>query len=355
MKDTASLGAVVVHHDSGGTILNVLSALKAQTCRIASVVVVDNASQENTPEHIRTMFPDVELIQLKENVGLSRARNIGLRQANTDFVLLLDDDVYLESDAVRRMRDALGREAAAAICPRVVYYPGKDTIQSDGAAIHFAGLLTPLHAGESSGRPRELFAVDGLIGACMLVRRSALIDIGSFDEDYFFYFEDLEFSYRWRARGHKILCEPRAIAFHDRGQGTSGLSFRGTEAYPPRRAYFVLRHRWLTILLHYQVRTIWLLLPALFLYDLAALAECIRRGWISQWITASSWIVRNLHRIRVRRNRLQAHRQVPDRDILSGGPLPFAPGFVRNNGMRYFVQLLDAVLDHYWRLVQGLL
>jgi hypothetical protein len=185
-----------------------------------------------------------------------------------------------------------------------------------------------------------------------LVRREILAEVGGFDEDFFFQFEDMELSYRLRAMGQTFWCDSSAVAFHDPGQGTVGLSFRGSGAYPAQRAYYTLRHRWLTLLLHLQLRSALILAPALALYEMAAFLECARRGWLSTWWRALSSLVKSPRLIRDKRRRWQAKRRIGDRHILVGGSLPFAVGFASTKGTARAVGILNSLLNAYWALAK---
>jgi GT2 family glycosyltransferase len=197
--------------------------------------------------------------------------------------------------------------------------------------------------------------VGASIGACNLVDRKRVLEAGGFDEIYFFYFEDLEIALRLRAAGHRIVCEPAALVFHDRGAGTPGLSFRGTGSYPERRIALSMRHRLLTILIHYQLRTLLLLLPALIVYELASLVLAVSRGWGGAWCRAWLWQFRNAGLIRERRRRARRARVRSDRELLCGGALPLAPGLTRARLAGSAIAILSRVLDVYWRLVRRLL
>src|SRR5688572_24291710 len=210
-----TFGAVLVNHNSSGTILQALQHLKAQSLPVMTIVVVDNSSQDGLPSVIRKQHPDVRLIELKENVGLSRARNIGWNALDTGRVVFIDDDVYLERSALEHLAQAMEQTGASVTCPRVTLYPETEKVQCDGAEIHFTGTLKLLPKSDTQGP----FVTHGFIGACALIKREVLQALGGFDEDYFFYFEDLELSYRLEASGHLIVCEPGAVAYHDRGAG----------------------------------------------------------------------------------------------------------------------------------------
>lgn len=342
------ISALLVNHNSGGTILKSIRALTEQDYPLNRILVVDNGSSDGDPARIRLQFPGVEVIETHKNLGISRARNIGLQRMQDTLVLLVDDDVYLSRGCLRAMLDAYQGTNAAVICPRIVLYPEADTIQCDGAGLHFSGALSLRHTLRPlMGQPPTCTRVHGFISACLLIDRGRLGEILSFDEDYFFYFEDTEFSYRLSALGYPIFCEETAIAYHERGEGTPGLSFRGKGAYPKQRAYLTLRNRWLTILLHYQFRTLLLLLPALAVYEFSAFWDLLRRGWLVEYASAGWSILTGLKSILQRRKQWQRLRKVSDGSILLGGTLPFAEGFVDSKRM-YQVRLLNRILNWYW-------
>ena len=237
--------------------------------------------------------------------------------------------------------------------PQIILHPEDAVIQCEGASIHFAGMLTLNNkdAALADGSPARR-SVGAFIGACLLMERRLAMDLGGFDEDYFFYFEDMELSYRLRALGYAIWLQPSAKVFHDRGSGTPALSFRGEGKYPARRAFLNIRNRWLTILLHYGARTMVVLSPTLAVYELAAFLECIRRGWFPQWFKAAVSLMGRLPRIISQRRRWQRTRRVADRDILTGGPLPFTSGFVEPGLMSQAIRGLDGILNGYWQWVR---
>lgn len=350
-----SVSAVTVNYNGGERTLRCLEALREQAYGLERIVVVDNGSEDGSPDEIRRRFAGVELLDLRENRGLSVARNIGLGSVQSELVLLVDSDIYLEPDALGHLVESLEATDASVACPRIRLIPEREIVQADGAEPHFIGTMTLLHA----YRPVEEVAtgrrlVPGCIGACYLLHRSRILEAGGFNEEYFFYFEDLEFMLRLAARGHQFVCETDALAFHDRGRGTPGLSFRGKGEYPPRRAYLSMRNRWLTILTHYRGRTLLLLAPALVVYEVAAILFASRMGQFPEWVRAWSWHFRNRRTVaRLRRSAQQA-RVVDDKDLLRGGPLPLAPGVATGRASRAAVRLLSGGLDAYWRLVRPL-
>lgn len=347
------IDAVAINHNGGQRILNTIAALTGQSIPLRRVYVVDNASTDGSPDLLRERFPEVVIHDMGRNAGLTVARNVGLGLSQAPFVLLVDQDVYLAEDCLARLRRAQRDTGAAVVCPRVVLHPGRSLVQADGAEAHFIGTMALRHGLEPvNDTPPGRAVVGGCIGACMLLRRHAAVEAGGFDESYFFYFEDLEFMLRMRSLGHDFVCEAGAVVYHDRGEGTPGLSFRGHGSYPLRRAELTMRHRLLTMFLHYRWRTLLVLAPALLAYEVATLALAIPRGWAGAWLRAWWWQLAHRRSIRSKRRALLGRRARRDRELLSGGALPLAPGMLRSPLTRIPVRLFSGVLNAYWAVAR---
>lgn len=353
MNRRPTVGAVVVNHDGGERLLRVLSALRAQSYPVDEVLVVDNASTDGSLARVGAAFPDVRVLHLERNAGIAIARNAGLWALRTRLGLLLDHDVYAEPECLARMVLAFETQSATVVCPRVRLLPERHVVQADGAALHFLGTQILHHGYEPlDGATAAGGAVNSCIGACMLVDREAVLAAGGFDELFFFYFEDLEFSMRLRSQGHRIWCEPAALVFHERAAGTPRLSFRGRGAYPPARAYFTMRNRLLSMLIHYRLRTLLLLSPVLALHELASLAMALRKGCPAAWLRSWGWQFGHLPEIAERRRRMQRLRRLGDDELLVGGPPPLAPGLLCTSGERRLLTLYSAVVNGYWELTR---
>ena len=348
-----AVGAVVVNFNGGHRVLRVVEALARQSHALAEIIVVDNASDDGSPRSISERFPAVQILNLGSNTGLSNARNVGLRKLTSVFALLVDHDIFPDEQCVALMVRACEATGAAVVCPRIRLLPESDIIQVEGAEPHFLGTLILRHGHQRRDlTPPSPGYVMGCPGGCMLVQRQEILDAGGFDELFFFYLEDLEFSLRLRALGHRFWCEPAAEVFHEPASGTPGLSFRGHDRYPARRAYYTMRNRLLTILIHYRLRTLLALAPVLVLYELAALtAACSRRVPI-EWFKAWWWQLRHMPIILTRRRRMQERRVLDDRYLLVGGAAPVAPGLLTSPALRALHRGFSIVINGYWSLAR---
>jgi len=348
-----TVGAAVVNFNGGDRVLRVLRALQMQGAALSDIVVVDNGSDDGSVARIREQFPTVRLAALETNVGLSQARNIGLRMLRTTLALLVDHDIYLGAASVERMVEAYLENRPVVVCPRIRLVPERHIVQADGASLHFLGTLSLRNAyRDVPQEPRSSGFVDGAIGACLLLDRAKVIAAGGFDELFFFYFEDLEFALRLRLRGERFWCETAAEVFHERAAGTPGLSFRGQGSYPTRRAYFTMRNRLITIFVHYRWRTLLLLLPVLLMYELASLVEAARKGWLRPWALAWSWQFRHREVLAARRRAARAGRVLADRDVLTGGMPPLAPGLVESRWEELLLAVFSTTVNGYWRIIR---
>jgi GT2 family glycosyltransferase len=345
------VSAVVVNFNGGRRLLSCLSALLSQRHSLAEILVVDNASTDETLRQVRRQFPSVRVIELEANVGLPAARNIGLSESSHPLVLILDHDLYPRPDCLEQLVRAWKDRQATVACPRILLSGRR--VQADGADPHFVGTLRLRNGYQPVEQAlSQAGEVSACLGGCMLVDRDEVLSIGGFEESYFFYFEDLEFSLKVRSRGLRITCEPAAIVFHDPGQGTPGLAFRGKENYPARRAYLTMRNRLTTLFLHYELRSLLVLAPVLALYELSSFLLVLRRGWHREWARAWLWQLRNRRWIRRRRMEIQSSRRLRDRDLLGGGPLPLAPGLLKSRSALAAVNVLSEVLTAYWRFAR---
>jgi GT2 family glycosyltransferase len=347
-----SIGAMILNYNGGENVLKCAQALYQQEVLLEQVILVDNGSTDNSAQIVKERYPDIELIQTGENLGIAKGRNVGLERAKTDLILLLDDDVYVHTDTIELMALSLLKNKAAIVCPRILLYPQTDIVQCDGADPHFIGNLK-LRNGwtEEASLTQISTEVGGCIGACMLFDRRIIESLGNFDDEFFSSFEDLEFSLRVRAMGHNIFCEPTARVLHERGSGTPEIAFRGQGSYPPLRAFYNIRHRWLTILLVYRLKTIILLVPVFLLYEIGTIIFVLKNGWINEWMRAILSLTRIFNKVKRSREMIQKNRMVGDGSLLFGGDLEFAPGVINSTLQAKVISIYSKTSNSYWKFL----
>jgi GT2 family glycosyltransferase len=194
------------------------------------VVVVDNASSDNTPSLICDRFPWVQMIANNENVGVARANNQGLRAGRGRYFLMLNPDTAVHPGSLRTLVDFMDRHPeVGAAGPRVFHSDGTLQLSSDPDPTLGRELWRLFHLDRI--HPYALYrmekwdtqtprAVDSILGACMLVPRQVLHQVGPLDEDFFIYSEEVELCSRIRRHGLSVCWVPRATVVHHGAQST---------------------------------------------------------------------------------------------------------------------------------------
>ncbi len=355
MSDTDRVSLCIVNYNGLRHLERTLPAVAAIAHEFVDVLLVDNASTDASVAFARANFPDLRIVQLARNDGPGAARNAGLDAARTDLVLFIDNDVVPEPGCAAKLAAALAADPRAAVAaPRILYAHRPEVVQYDGADNHYLGLMILHHQDQplAMASDRRVRAVDGVVSAAFMVARSRLAG-ERFDPAFFIYVEDHDFGLRLRLTGARILSVPDALCLH--GDGSDGLSVRAVGNYTRKRAYLLIRNRWLLLLKNYSGRTLFVLAPALLVFEAAQLALATKKGWLAEWWSALRWILAHRREILAERARIQARRRIADRELLRGGPVPFRAELTTSPFERLARRLLDGFAIAYWRVAAVLL
>jgi N-acetylglucosaminyl-diphospho-decaprenol L-rhamnosyltransferase len=198
------------------------------------VWVVDNASTDGTQDMLRNDYPQVHLIENNHNPGFAAANNQALAMIDTDYVILLNPDTVIEPGALNTLVAYLDdHPQVAAAGPRLLNHDGTLQISCYVFPTLFREFLRLSHldhiwSGVSYrmdrwdlNLPRQ---VEVIQGACMILRKAALDQVGLFDERFFIYTEEVDLCYRLRQAGWQIHWVPQAEVIHLGGQSTSQVA-----------------------------------------------------------------------------------------------------------------------------------
>jgi N-acetylglucosaminyl-diphospho-decaprenol L-rhamnosyltransferase len=236
----------IVNHENRDELLAALEALTVDGERRAGLqlIVVDNASQDGSAEAIRERFPEVELVADGRRRGFGANHNLAMRRARGRVALLLNDDTVVLPGAIDALAGHMSEHPRAAVAaPRVVDAQGRARDSAWPLPTPARDLLGALTLGRALGaqsrgeRPRR---VGWAMGCALLVRRSAFLDVGGFDEDYFMYSEEIDLCARLAERGMETHWVPSATVVHE-GQASTGghaSAERAVEMARSRRRYW---------------------------------------------------------------------------------------------------------------------
>jgi GT2 family glycosyltransferase len=253
------------------------------------VIVVDNGSQDGSREEVKKKFPSIHLIENKKNLGFAKAANQGLEKASGRYLLLLNPDTQVKHGAIERLVSFMESHSEVGVV-------GGQLLNSDGSRqnsiANFPSLTTELFnknllrwlfPTRFPGKERnylEPIEVDSVIGACMMVRRDVIKQVGSLDEDYFLFLEETDWCYRIKRKGWKVFHVPQAEIIHFQGKSAENEMVRAKIEYYHSRYLFFKKHRG---------RFQWILLPIGLMMKLWV--ECISMmiGCILTFFTIKKW------------------------------------------------------------------
>ena len=227
-----AISTIIVNYNAGPLLRGCVDSLLACPLDI-EIVVVDNASTDGSLD-VLTGLPNVRVIKNSANVGFAAACNRGARIASAPFLLFLNPDCVLQSDALAKLLGEMGTDECIGMVGglltnldgteqaggrRAIPTPWRSFVRAFGLARlanRWPRLFFDFHL-HKQALPQHAVEVEAISGACMMVRREAMQDVGEWDEGYFLHCEDLDWCMRFRQRGWKILFVPSAQITHALG------------------------------------------------------------------------------------------------------------------------------------------
>lgn len=234
---------IVLNWNGRDDTLECLESLRALDYPRREVVVVDNGSEDGSVSSIGAAFPEAKLIETGKNLGYAGGNNAGLEyvlRGDAEFVLLLNNDTKVDPKIVSEL------VAASRSRPDAAFFSPKIYIYSEPTRIWFAGgrwmeaKARFFHLGQgiedTDGQFATVKDIDYVCGCALFARTSVIRQIGLLDERFFLVFEDVDWCYRARAAGFKLIFVPQAVLWHK-----ASKSFGGSAS--PMISYFHTRNR----------------------------------------------------------------------------------------------------------------
>lgn len=256
-RDKQSLSAIIVNYNAGLLLTQCVQAALQQT---EQVIVIDNASSDSSLLELEARFPadsHLQIVRLDSNAGFAAGCNIGLGTSTKPYILFLNPDCILSTGSLQRMVQVLesdshvGMVGGFLINPdgseqgggrRAIPTPWRAFVRAFGLyhlARYWPQLFFDFHL-DKQPLPQSPIEVEAISGALMLVRREAIDDVGSWDENYFLHCEDLDWCMRFKQKNWKIVFVPDAPVTH----------FQGTCSRA--RPFFVAWHKHKSMLRFYR-------------------------------------------------------------------------------------------------------
>ena len=331
----------IINYNGAATLTPVIEHLLAQQgVEVAEILLVDNFSSDNSAPLARERFGNhIRVIAMDDNRGPNPARNRALREAQTDLVLILDNDILFAPDYAARLAAVFeAHPNVGAVTGQIRFHAEPEKIQYNGADIHYAGEVIV----NRTVHPEPFVVATASAGATLFNRRVAL-DLGAFDEDLMFGWEDGDLTFRMTVCGYPCYAVSQAVCWHmSAGRSTKWVRLQ-------------VRNRWRFLMTHYDTRTFWLALPGILLYQLCAGFFFALKGQGGAFLGGCWDAVHSRSQIREKQKFVREHKRVPDRQSLTGGAFELPGAVQEKKALRLFGSILSSLLHGWWCLIRPLL
>lgn len=276
-------------------VLHSLSSILKADYPNFEVILVDNASTDNTVSQVMRKFSkDKRLKIIKNSVNMySQGLNLGLANSDGVYVVFFNNDIEFKSGYLQKVVGLFRKEPQAALIQgKLLYFYDHKIIDSAGETMDIYGNPITIGAGEKdSDKYNRQTQILSASGSASVIRRSALDIIGNFDSDYGIGYEDMDLALRLRLNGFRILYLPDAVIYHKRGQTDLSAMVR------VKVRWHFNKNRLATMIKNYPILLLIKALPiTILLYILAGLWEIFIKRKVSLGITRFSaifWVVKN--------------------------------------------------------------
>lgn len=222
------VGIVIINFNGEEDTTACLLSLRGIDYPDYEIVLVDNASRDASADRIKTGFPEITLIKNSDNLGFAEGNNVGIRYSlenGADYVLLLNNDTVVDKKFLTEIVSAAQAHPEAGVLGPKIYLYGEE-----GRIWYAGGYLNKItgktfHRGlhkKDVGQFEQMTDVDFVSGCAMLIRRAVIEKIGVLDPDYFFSYEDVDFSLRAERAGFKLIYVPGSHVSHKFARSIGG-------------------------------------------------------------------------------------------------------------------------------------
>jgi GT2 family glycosyltransferase len=303
MKKRDRISVVIPNWNGEKIIGSCISSLQNQTFPPYEIIVVDNASTDLSKKIIRKIHPNINLIELKKNLGFAGAVNRGIKVAKGNYILIFNNDARADSNLLKVLIHTIKEKKVGAVTPRVIRDKYPRSMESAGDFINIVGQAFHRGYGDSINRWNKKEEVFLVPATAALFAKSVFHDVGLFDESFFAYGEDVDWCLRAQILGYRFFYEPKGIVYHKH-------KYTG-KRNPRLLEYLQFRNMILCIIKNFPIslffkRWRFLLIPLTYLHTFLFLSK---KGYSNEATKAILWLIRNYSDIIEKRREIQSNRK----------------------------------------------
>ena len=322
------VSVIVLNYNAGELLLNCIDSLKKSRYEKLEIIVVDNISTDNSQVICKERFPDINLIQNKENLGYCGGNNIGITNAKGEFIVILNPDTIVEVNWLDELISAYNEFGEGLFQPKILSLNEENIIQSTGNMLHIFGFGFARDKGNKiNNEQEEIEKIGYASGTCLFTSKKVIEKVGLLDKFLFLYHDDLDLGWRASQIGINSYYVPKSKVYHVESYSLKWSS---------KKFYWLERNRKYCLLTHYSRETYQKMRFSLMLVDLFVWAFYFSKGFLGAKIKAESEIRKNKEVIEKKYHELESKKLISDKELIKNFPDEiFVPTNVSQQSMNH--------------------
>tara|TARA_B110001454_G_scaffold219062_1_gene249696 strand:- start:2559 stop:3599 length:1041 start_codon:yes stop_codon:yes gene_type:complete len=328
MNESPLVSVIVLNYNAGELLLNCVDSIKKSTYANLEILVVDNISSDESQRKCKEKFPDIKLIQNEKNFGYCGGNNVGIKEAQGEFIVILNPDTIVEPNCIKELILAHEKFGDGLYQPKILSLNEENIIQSTGNMLHVFGFGFARDKGNRiTDKKEEVEKIGYASGTCLFTSRKVIEKVGLLDEFLFLYHDDLDLGWRAAQIGINSYYVPDSKIFH-----VESYSLK----WSAKKFYWLERNRKYCLRTHYSKETYKKMRFSLMLVDLFVWVFYISKGFLGAKIKAELEIRKNKEIIEKKFNELEKRKTVSDEKLIKNFPDEiFVPRNVSQESMNH--------------------
>ena len=303
------VSVIILNYNAGKLLSECIESVLETDYENFEVIIVDNASKDNSVNVCKEKFNSVNIIENEKNLGYCEGNNVGIRNANGEYVVILNPDTIVEKNWLTELVKGYNTFGDGIYQPRFLTTDNHKILQGTGNMIQLFGFGFARNKGDvDEGQYNKPEQIGYASGTCLFTSKKILDRLDMFDSFLFAYHDDLDLC--WRAALEKIKSYyiPSSIVYHP----PEGYTFKWNSF----KFYLLERNRQYCLLTHYTRKTYFKMLPALIMVDIGVSFYYLKKGVFLSKLKATLNILKNFGQINSTYYKIQRKRTITDRELI---------------------------------------
>ena len=335
MDKTPLVSIIILNFNAGKLLLNCIESLTKLAYQNIELIIVDNVSTDNSQNQCKEKFPQVKLIQNEKNSGYCGGNNVGIKNANGEFIIILNPDTIVESNLIDELLDAYNIHGEGLYQPKILSLEDKSILQSTGNMIHIFGFGFARDKGnQENNEIKETAEIGYAAGTCLFALKKTFLKLKLFDEFLFLYHDDLDIGWRASQKEINSYIVPQTTIYH-----AESYSLKWSK----KKFFWLERNRRYCLMTHYSPDTLKIIRKELWITELLIWAVYFSKGYLTAKIKAELELRKNKKFIIKKQIEIENEKRISDVELIKTFPDRIEiPKFVSNNFQsQWFLNIIE--------------